>query len=293
MVVVLVDKPSEYKRLQTALEVEPTGVNGFYARRDRLLVLPIEPLDNGYQALSKLTAAELWSKGFKMNDLLNGIVPRGTNSNVGDRAQTLALLQKAVQDESEMAAFTQEGVAQMLTDSGILPRTVPAPRWIEFGMPACFAMSRGVLWGGFGTPNWQYLLEFKQREDSRKLDPAELALPRLLTNAYFRDAAASQNEDALIQARTLSWSLAYFLANTDPAGLLRYYQELAGLPRELELDDAALQGCFARSFNLTDTSSANRLASQWYKYIGSFTALPITEKDLVRVHKELKLTAEE
>ena len=96
------------------------------------------------------------------------------------------------------------------------------------------------------------------------------------------------------QARTLAWALAYFLAQRELPSLRRYYQELASLPRELELDETALLGCFARAFGLEDAKNPNgvdedkmaNLAAQWFRFLGQ-VALPIPEADMVEIQAQL------
>jgi hypothetical protein len=57
--------------------------------------------------------------------------------------------------------------------------------------------------------------------------------------------------------------------------LARYTAELSNLPRDLELDEAALQGCFARAFGLSDAKDPRRLdarktsqfADAWFSFM--------------------------
>ena len=50
----------------------------------------------------------------------------------------------------------------------------------------------------------------------------------------------------------MAWSLTYFLAHrklgNDRFGLIRYYRELARMPRDLEFDGDSLVLLFARAF---------------------------------------------
>src|SRR5438874_11352157 len=74
-------------------------------------------------------------------------------------------------------------------------------------------------------------------------------------------------------ARGTAWALVYYLLqNKKLPQLLQYTQELANLPRDLELDERALQACFAKAFGLADAKDPRRLdqrkafefASGWF-----------------------------
>jgi hypothetical protein len=299
LVVVVLDNAREFRDRQATFDAGPLVVDGFLARREQLAFFFNEPLDDGYQALAKSNQATLWSQGWNMGELLKPTaVLKKANINVIAENRTLALLQRAMQEEGDLLAGTHLGVEQLVTASGLLPRTVPAPQWIQFGMPSCFAASRGALWAGFGGPNWDYLLEFKQREGDNQLDAPAVALRRILSDEYFHRANASKDKDALRQARCLAWALTYYLLQRELDGLLRYYEELATLPRELELDEGALLGCFARAFKLEsdampgtlDEGKLNRLAAQWFSTVGRTPFdNKVQEPELKAIRAELKL----
>ena len=59
---------------------------------------------------------------------------------------------------------------------------------------------------------------------------------------------------ATSRSRAMAWSLTYYLANQRRANLLRYLQDLAAQPRDLELDDDLLLLTFGRAFDLVDPS---------------------------------------
>src|SRR5439155_8827716 len=122
------------------------------------------------------------------------------------------------------------------------------------------------------------------------------ALKSVVTDHYFhkiRDSKSKENAEA--KARTMTWALVYFLAHTKRDGLVRYYQELANQPRDLDLDEDVLMGCFARSFGLVDAknpnevdaNALNNLAAAWYKYIRN-TPLEIEEayNEAMKAHKK-------
>ena len=59
-------------------------------------------------------------------------------------------------------------------------------------------------------------------------------------------------------------------------GLQRYSQELALLPRDLELSESVHRDCFARAFGLTDPGEKTKFAKDWYAF-NAVAALPMPE----------------
>jgi hypothetical protein len=163
---------------------------------------------------------------------------------------------------------------------------VEAPQWIDFGMASFFETPKGSYWSGTGAPNMAYLVNFKLWDATKKLEKNSAeALKSVVTDRYFHKIKESKSkENAEAKARTMTWALTYFLAYKKRDGLLRYYQELANQPRDLDLDEDVLLGCFARAFGLVDAkkpnevdeNELNKLASSWYTFIKG-TPLEIDE----------------
>jgi hypothetical protein len=62
----------------------------------------------------------------------------------------------------------------------------------------------------------------------------------------------------------------------EPRKLMAYGKELSKMPRDLELDDEALLGCFARAFDAWDNTrkvatrgELEKLANRWYLEMAS------------------------
>src|SRR5207244_1296265 len=62
------------------------------------------------------------------------------------------------------------------------------------------------------------------------------------------------------KARGTAWALVYYLIqNKKFPNLLRYRQEIASMPRDLDLDEKSLEACFARGFELSDARDPRKL----------------------------------
>ena len=197
--------------------------------------------------------------------------------NESAKAQTLTLVRKVMEEDARREAVTYEGTRQLIAALGLLPRSVKAPQWIDFGMASFFETPKGAYWSGTGSPNLTYLVNFHLWDHEKKLekDPT-VALKSVVTDHYFHLIEGSKNkENARAKAHTMSWALVYYLAYKKRDGLLRYYQELAQEPRDLDLDEDVLLNCFARAFGLTDPkkpnemdeTELNKFAAAWYKFM--------------------------
>jgi hypothetical protein len=185
-------------------------------------------------------------------------------------------LLQALESESELAAVSHEGTMQLLSVTGAIPRTVSAPEWVRFGTASFFETPKSAWWQGTGSPSHLYLKKFKAWEKKKALDnPPETALKKVITDEYFQEARKLNQDTAWTKARTMTWALTYYLAETHLNELLAYYQELAALPRDMDFDGEILLGCFARAFKIADPANPNqpkadalhRLGMDWYKHM--------------------------
>ncbi len=300
LVGVLVDSQEAFEHQHKDIFDDAAMVeDGFYVPRDNLAVFSATRLDEGYDALSKVVKNIWAATTLSQEDLLKGkglrLGPLYFNESA--KAQTLTLVHKAMEEEGKRATVTHEGTRQLIAALGLLPRSVEAPQWIDFGMASFFETPKGSYWWGAGAPNMTYLVNFKLWDYNKKLEKnAAEALKSVVTDRYFHRIKDSKNkENAEAKARTMTWSLVYFLAHKKRDGLLRYYEELANQPRDLDLDEDVLMGCFARAFGLVDAKNPNEvdanglnnLAASWYKFIRD-TPLEIEEayKEAVKANKK-------
>lgn len=292
LLAVLVDSPLEFHKQHEAFDSVPTVTDGFHARRENIVFFSSHRLDEVSDAFDK-HLTELVQNGWDFKSLLKGMYRKGKTGPEVAYAQTMALVHKCLQEESEIASVTHEGTRQLLTATGVLPRGIALPEWLQFGLPSVFETPKydpftrtGAFYPMFGGPSWTYLVHFKLLEMEKRLEqPPERALLNVLTDAQFRQALHSRNPMTLLHARTMAWSLSYYLTQRNLDGLRRYCQELANLPRDLDFDDDVYLGCFARAFDLEDAkqpgqidmAKMRRLAADWYQFIGQTTPLPMKE----------------
>lgn len=77
------------------------------------------------------------------------------------------------------------------------------------------------------------------------------------------------------KADAASWALVYYLQNTRISGLKRFYDEMAKMPRDLQLQDETIMKVFCRCFGLVDVTgeidprAVKTFAEGWLAYIGN------------------------
>jgi hypothetical protein len=282
LVAFLVDSPIDFWKYHEACDKAPMAADGFFVRRDNIIVLSTERLDE--QAVTfNAHMKGLIQAGWNPKNLLKGIRPRDKmqmNIDEVDYAQTMVLVQKVLQEEAEVAAVSHEGTRQLLAATGFLPRTVALPDWVQYGLPSVWdtckydpVLGTGAFWHGFGLPSWTHLVHYKVMEANKDLPPPDQALLAVLNDLDFLRARFMRQPEYIMKARTMAWALCYFLAQRHLDGLQRYGQELSALPRDLELDGDVTIAAFTRAFKLTDASGQvdqakfRNFANEWAKYM--------------------------
>jgi hypothetical protein len=293
LVTIMAADTTTYRQQRAAIDAPPTVSDGFFAPRDNVAVFSNQRMDEPYQVFSKMMQESVWKKYPNRDALLKGLqAPRDLKKekdwkNEFRRIQTLALVDKALEHEAEVASVTHEGSRQLAIAADLFPRTLAAPEWISFGFASLFDTPKGpypgangaakvAFWQTYGSPNWAYARPFviwaNSKDPLTKLDDPALALKRTVTDYFFQtarrdvkdevDATLPESErkkkeqqinrskEELLRARAQAWGLTYYLAQNRVQDLLTYFQELSKLPRDLELDDQTMLMTFARAFKL-------------------------------------------
>ncbi len=291
LVTMLTDKLDDFNKLHEVLASSPVVADGFFARRESASVFSTKRLDEGFETLEKLSAP-LWAKGFNRDDLFKGTgkgAPAGTTASQLYEAQTLALLLKVMSFDAERAGVSHDGARQLIYGAGLLPSGVAAPEWVQFGVGSFFETPLGSPWTTTGAPSIEHLPNFRDYHKLHRFEKtAGDTLRKVVTDDYFHQAAKAKSPALERKARASAWALAYYLMRTNPDGMLRYYRELSKQPRDVELDDDTLLGCFARAFDLVDSKKnvdprkVDELGIRWYAIMEN------TQLDLEKQVQEIR-----
>lgn len=278
--------------------------DGFTPRRDNVMVLSRKPRDEAYTMLEKINAS--WQNKEDVfvtrDELLSGKIWRKAAAAQKPSdviiLQTLALLQKALEEDAERTAISHEGTRQLLAASGLIPRSVQAPDWLQYGLASFFETPRRAFYPSAALPSWTNLIDFKHLRKNKKLESAEEAFTNTVTNTYFRNANQSmaklkdrkdRRDSPLAEkakeereiAQATSWALVYYLAkNQQLDRLMRYCGDLSMLPRDLEFDESVLRGVFDRAFQVRDVKG---FSERWFLEMDNLTLeFPEMERELLQ-----------
>jgi len=315
LLAVVVADPKEFAEKQKAWGSLPLVGDGFLPRRDNVMVLSAEHLDESFALLQKNNLGLV--KRVPRGEFLSGSIWPSTAQkkwSPRDREvmrsaptvaymQTLILVEKALAAEAERATISHEATRQLLFATGLLPRNVEVPEWIQYGLASFFETPPGAFYPGVGLPSWSNLIDFKYHRQKSKLGSAKDVLLDLVSDRYFlraRESArrldasrfrpehlANQAKDDQEIARSTAWALVYYLAKEGKLqALLEYSQELDRLPRDLELSPRVLRACFSRALRLPD-NRLQEIANDWFAAMEN-TVLEIQEWERDFLHFRLE-----
>ena len=283
--IVILKSVEEFYAKHADWGAQPFGGDAFTPRRDNYIISSWEHLDEilkKYERNNQNARDAMVNAGMNVSkrDYLSGIVWNNENAKYDPfrRAfcQTLTITEKLIDDDQVRATHTGEGARQLLFDSGILPRHVHTPEWIAQGMSAYFETATGAPYLEFGAPNWKQVVNLKLFRQQGKFEKPGEALRAVVTDRYFREAHRTftylndVNDKAKINvrlrdeydlARSTAWALTYYVIDRrqQPEKLIEYCKELDSLPRDLDLDERALEACFAKAFGLGESQNPLRL----------------------------------
>lgn len=220
LLAVMADRPSDMPRLRDALDGLPMNSDAFYSPQHDLLVLSPERLDDNGKTFVNLVQAS-YKEGWDRERMATGkglTVPAGKTADDVKRISTLAVVDKVLEEEADHAAVSREGSRQLYVASGLLPRNVHLPEWLESGAAAFFQKPKGPVFtrpgggqpgqeagkwtmtvglvAGYGGPNFAMHRLYKDLLAKKALhpDPA-LVLRNVLTDRYFEAVRTGTDAD--------------------------------------------------------------------------------------------------
>jgi Protein of unknown function (DUF1570) len=271
-----------FNKVMQTFEVGDLVSDGFYACQDNLTVFAPNRVDPGW-GLFNQEMRQIYQK--YTLDLLGGKFPDFSRT-PGDiqskapqvaRAQIYALVEAALQEESEIATATHEGTLQLFTATGLLPRNTAVPEWFRFGLASLFEMPKGpfagknasmvrlAFWPGAGGPNWEWRRYFDEMVQDHLIpeQPTELLWQTLNGSAFDRaqelfatppgDGVKNPFEAAqteIARGRCLTWALSYYLFTDKFPDFLTFLNDLANQPRDVELDQYLFLMTFCNAFHI-------------------------------------------
>jgi hypothetical protein len=272
-----------FNKVRQTFEVNDLVSDGFHARQDNLAVFAPNRLDEAWSPFNQEMQSIYRKYELKLLDGqfpdFGKIDPEELRSKAMQvaRYQVYALVEAALQEESETAAATHEGTRQLFTATGLLPRTTPAPEWLRFGLASLFEMPKGpfpgksvsmvrlAFWAGAGGPNWEWRRYFDEMVQDQLISeqPTELLWQTLNGAAFDRakelfakpkQAGGKDPAEAgrieMARGRCLSWALTYYLFTDRFSEFLTFLNDLGNMPRDADLDQYLFLKTFCDAFHI-------------------------------------------
>ncbi|HMP57951.1 MAG TPA: DUF1570 domain-containing protein, partial [Gemmatales bacterium] len=291
LVAVLAETEDKFNQLHKVFDSLPLHSDGFYAPLENVIILSAERRDEHFKKLVAHAAdieKELRNDNLTFEKLLrNEAIPKAVqdkSAGVIAYGRVLALALQSAREEGEICTLTREAVLQVAFASGRLPHKLHVPESVAQGLTAFFSTPRSStelnlpsLWSGIGGPHWTLLPVYRKLVEAEgsggKVSwPDLLAEPivlekssvmQIITDEHFRDAErASEDRRAFLKVRAQAeaWALTYFLMRKRPDQYRRFGEELATLPRDMELTPQMIAQAFARAFDLIGDPESGEIA---------------------------------
>lgn len=317
LVAVLAETEEKFNQLHKVFDSIPLRTDGFYAPIESVIILSAERRDEPFKKLLSHVAdieKELKKYDLTLNKLLrNEPIPKSASEKAGGLVtygRALALALEAAREEGEVATLTREAILQVAFASGRLPAKLHLPEFLAAGFANFFCTPRSsmalnlpALWSGMGGSHWTLLPVYRRVSEAEKAG-GKLVWPEVLhqpitldkssilsivTDQLYRDAEqASEDQRAFLQARAdaESWALVYFMLRKRPEQFRRFCEELATLPRGMDLTPEMVTHAFGRAFNLIDDPEKGEIVAgklddleKEFRGFMSYQVLPVETAD--------------
>ncbi len=279
---ILVADSGVFNKAKQTFEVGDLISDGLYARQENLTVFAPTRLDEGWRLFNQ-EMRDIYQK--HQVDLLKGQFPDfgkfpedlQVKATQVARAQIFALVEAALQEESEIAVATHQGTLQLFTATGLLPRNTAAPDWLRFGLASLFEMPKGpfpgengtfvrmAFWPGAGGPNWEWRRYLDEMIQDHLIpeQPTDLLWQTLNGSAFERarellakppevggkdPTEAAQTE--IGRGRCLTWALTYYLFTDRFPEFLAFLNDLGNQPRNVDVDQYLFLMTFCNAFHI-------------------------------------------
>ena len=171
-------------------------------------------------------------------------------------ANTLRVLTLVARENADIEVVSHEATHHMAAATGLFPNKAPVTTWAHEGLATYFESPSQAAWSGIGTVNKDRLKRYR-----------ELAADQEHSNIRFvvSDKIFSRAGDmgALLHGYGQAWALTHFLMNHHFEELIKYYQLVAAVESEEQLEPEKYEELFAEAFEV----DLDSLESEWRRYM--------------------------
>ncbi len=157
---------------------------------------------------------------------------------------------------SDIANVSREVSHQLAANTGLLPRRVVIPRWLDAGLAMYFEAPSDEAWGGVGAVDDLRIEQYRALKDDRLRSNIDVIIE---DQSLDRRAPRSSRPVAAAQV----WALTHFLFENHVQEFVAYFKLLGRMPPDVTLNADLLGELFSQAFG----SDHAALQQEWRSYM--------------------------
>lgn len=255
MMVALFNDHKQYLDFSTRLDPDLKSAAGYWSPESNIAVFFAQ---GTYPALKKLK---------DLSDTLEKDKKEAERMGIRDRADlvrtadTIKLLILVTIENEDLEVVTHEATHQIAGNSGLFPRQVRIPRFVQEGMAAFFESPNDASWSGVGAINKTRLEYYRALAD--RFNDREHSNIDFVVSDQIYSRAGSHN--TILHAYGQAWALTHFLMDKHFNELQDFWRNLARLPADMVICEDDMVRCFDAAFGKDRT----RLDMEWRSHMNS------------------------
>ena len=255
MMVALFNDHKQYLDYSTRIDPDLKSAAGYWSPENNVAVFFAQ---GTYPALKRLKdLSETLEKDKKEAERM-GIRNRADLVRTADTIQLLILV--TIENE-DLEVVTHEATHQIAGNSGLFPRQVHIPRFVQEGMAAFFESPNDASWSGVGAIN-KTRLEYYRALADRFNDREHSNIDFVVSDQIYSRAAS---HGSILHAYGQAWALTHFLMDKHFDKLQDFWRNLARLPADMVICEDDVVRCFDAAFGKERT----RLDMEWRRHMDS------------------------
>jgi hypothetical protein len=255
MMVALFDNHKQYLDFSIRLDPSLKSAAGYWSPDSNLAVFFAQ---GTYPSLEKLKKLSNDLEKDKSEAERMGIKNRGDLVRIAD---TIKLLILVTIENEDLEVVTHEATHQIAGNSGLFPRELRIPRFVQEGMAAYFESPNDATWSGVGAVN-KVRLEYYRALADRFNDRKYSNIDFVVSDQIYTRAG---DHNTILHAYGQAWAFTHFLMEKHFDKLQEFWRNLSRLPADMVICQDDIVRCFDAAFG----KERDRLDMEWRRHMDS------------------------
>jgi hypothetical protein len=255
MMVTLFDNHKQYLDFSTRLDPELKSAAGYWSPESNVAVFFAQ---GTYPVLARMKEESDKLEVLRKDLERQSVGGRGDIVRLADTLKLLMLVQIENQD---VEVVTHEATHQIAGNSGLFPRQLRIPQFVQEGMAAFFESPNDATWSGVGAVN-KLRLEYYRALADRFNDREHSNIDFVVSDQIYTRAAS---HGSVLHAYGQAWALTHFLMEKHFDELQVFWRNLSRLPADMIISQDDIVKCFDAAFG----KERDRLDMEWRRHMDS------------------------